>query len=313
VARFRDSLPQLRDSLFLTDSGLETTLIFLDGFELPHFASITLLRDDAGRRHLDEYFLEHMQVAAAAGAGFILESATWRSSPDWGDLLGYSRPELAEANRRAIDTLVELREGLDFDGDVVVSGCIGPRTDGYSRGTRMTAEQARDYHAEQVQTFAATEADMAHAMTITYPDEAVGIVLAALEAELPVAISFTLETDGVLPDGTSLGAAIKRVDEATGAAAAYFGINCAHPTHFAHVLDPSAASTQRLRGLRANASRRSHAELDEAAALDAGDPSELGAEYAELRELFPNLTVLGGCCGTDVRHVRAIADAVVAR
>jgi len=311
MARHRNELPQLADTVFLTDTGIETTLIFHDGFDLPYFAAVTLLRDEAGRQRLDRYFLDHAQLAAQSGTGFIIESATWRASPDWGDLLGYSRAALADANRLAVESLVAQRSELDSDIDVVVSGCIGPRGDGYDGTALMAAKQARDYHAEQVQTFAGTDADMVHAMTMTYPDEAVGVVLAAREAEIPVAISFTVETDGVLPDGTGLGEAIERVDDATGGAAAYFAINCAHPTHFAHVLDPDAAWSQRLRGVRANASRKSHAELDESESLDPGDPVELGAQYADLRRRSPNLTVLGGCCGTDVRHLQAIADALV--
>ncbi len=311
MARYRNELPQLADTVFLTDTGIETTLIFHDGFDLPYFAAVTLLRDEAGRQRLDRYFLDHAQLAAQSGTGFIIESATWRASPDWGDLLGYSRAALADANRVAVESLVAQRSQLDSDIDVVVSGCIGPRGDGYDGTALMAAKQARDYHAEQVQTFAGTDADMVHAMTMTYPDEAVGVVLAAREAEIPVAISFTVETDGVLPDGTGLGEAIERVDDATGGAAAYFAINCAHPTHFAHVLDPDAAWSQRLRGVRANASRKSHAELDESESLDPGDPVELGAQYADLRRRSPNLTVLGGCCGTDVRHLKAIAEALV--
>jgi S-methylmethionine-dependent homocysteine/selenocysteine methylase len=309
VPVFRDALPQVADRVFLTDTGIETTLIFHDGYELPHFAAVTLLRDEAGRRRLDRYFLEHADVAAKTGTGFILESPTWRASTDWGNLLGYSRYELAEANRLAIESLIDLRSRLDMD--VVVSGCIGPRSEGYDSTGRMTAKQACDYHTEQVQTLAGTDADMVHAMTIAYPDEAVGVVLAAQEAQVPVAISFMLETDGALPDGTGLGEAIERVDDATGGAAAYYAINCAHPTHFAHVLDPGAAWTRRLRGVRANASRLSHAELDELPSLDSGDPLELGAQYADLRTTCPNLTILGGCCGTDVRHLRAIADGLL--
>ena len=243
------------------------------------------------------------------GVGFILESATWRASSDWGNLLGYTPDALAEANRVAIHQLVNLRSQLGEDeGDVVVSGCIGPRGDGYDGTARMDAQQARDYHAVQVETLTATDADMVNAMTITYADEAVGIVRAAEEAEIPVAISFTVETDGALPDGTPLGEAIERVDDATGGSAAYYGINCAHPTHFAHVLDPAAPWTPRLRGLRANASRRTHAELDGSESLDAGDALELATQYANLRDTFPSLTILGGCCGTDVSHLRAIAD-----
>jgi len=149
-------------------------------------------------------------------------------------------------------------------------------------------------------------------MTITYPDEAIGIVEAARHAGIPVAVSFTVETDGRLPDGTTLGDAIQRVDEATEGAAAYFGVNCAHPTHLDGALDGGTPWAPRLRGLRANASRKSHAELDEAETLDDGDPEELGREYVELRREMPGLTVLGGCCGTDIRHVRSIAAATAA-
>lgn len=311
MARFRDALPQLAPTVFLTDTGLETTLIFHEGVELPQFAAVTQLREQAGRERLERYFREHEQIAAPPDAGFILESVTWRASSDWGELLGYTRASLAEANRAAIEQLVNLRSRLSDDKrDVVVSGCVGPRGDGYDGTARMNARQSRDYHAEQVGTFALTDADMVHAMTITYPDEAIGIVRAADEAGIPVAISFTVETNGALPDGTQLGEAIERVDEATGGAAAYFGINCAHPTHFAHILDPGAEWTLRIRAVRANASSKSHAELDAAEALDAGDPSELAAQYRRLHDDFATLTVFGGCCGTDVRHLRAIADAL---
>jgi len=313
MARYRDALPQLAHTPFLTDTGLETTLIFHDGYELPYFAAVTLLREEAGRERLDRYFLEHALVAAQSGVGFILESATWRASSDWGNLLGYTPDGLAEANRAGIEQLVNLRSQLAEDQwDVVVSGCIGPRGDGYDGTARMNAQEAHDYHTVQVGTFAATDADMVNAMTIPYPAEAVGIVRAAHEVGIPVAISFTVEADGGLPDGTQLGEAIERVDDATGGSAAYYGINCAHPTHFEHVLDPAAPWTQRLRGLRANASPRSHAELDESESLDAGDALELAAQYARLRETLPGLTVLGGCCGTDVGHLRAIAGLLTA-
>lgn len=246
------------------------------------------------------------------GLGFVLESATWRASPDWGARLGYGTTALSALNHAAIDLLVDVRSGTDGDGrPVVVSGCIGPRGDGYDAGTGMSADDARAYHSVQVATFAETEADMVHAMTITSPDEAIGIVQAAQDAAMPCAISFTLETDGALPDGTPLAAAIQRVDDATGGAAAYFGLNCAHPSHFAQVLEPGADWMSRLRGVRANASRKSHAELDEATELDAGDPVALAEHYVELRAAHPQLTVLGGCCGTDLRHVQAMAAALV--
>jgi homocysteine S-methyltransferase len=175
----------------------------------------------------------------------------------------------------------------------------------------MSAAEAESYHAEQIASFAATEADMVAAFTLSYVDEAIGIVRAARKAALPVAISFTLETDGRLPSGMSLKQAVETVDAATGAATAYYMINCAHPTHFAGALDEDGDWILRLRGLRANASKRSHAELDAAPDLDAGDPVELGRLYRDLRIRRPNFTVLGGCCGTDNRHVAEIRLACV--
>jgi len=313
MARFRHDLPQLAGGVFLTDSGLETDLIFHHGYDLPFFAAFVLLEDKEGTDVLRRYYREHAAVAGAGGAGFVLEAPTWRASPDWGDRMGYPPERLAAVNRRGVDLLVGIRAELpDGTGPVVVSGCVGPRGDGYRPAELMTAEAAEAYHATQVGTFAGTEADLVTAMTITYAAEGIGIARAAAEVGIPSVISFTVETDGRLPDGTPLGEAVAAVDEDAGGAPAYYMVNCAHPDHFGPALEPGAAWTERVRGVRANASRRSHAELDEAEELDEGDPRELGLQYARLRDQLPGLTVLGGCCGTDVRHVREIAAACLA-
>ena len=191
----------------------------------------------------------------------------------------------------------------------MLSGCVGPRGDGYRPEQLMAAEEARAYHTPQIAALAQAGAEMVCAVTMTHVGEAVGVALGAEAAGLPVAISFTVETDGRLPTGEPLGEAIAEVDAATAAGPAYYMINCAHPTHFADVLRAGGGWTARVRGLRANASRCSHAELDAATELDAGDPDELAAQYAELRRLLPGLAVLGGCCGTDHRHLAAIARA----
>jgi len=311
---YRDRLPQLDGGLFLTDSGLETVLIFLEGVELPEFAAFVLLDTEEGTERLRRYFLRHMSIAESAGRGFVGESATWRASPDWAAKLGYDTAALDRLNRRSIELLASLRD--DFEraalAPLVISGCVGPRGDGYHPGTLMTADQAEGYHAEQIGTFAGTDADMVTAITMTHTGEAIGVVRAARAAGMPVAISFTVETDGRLPSGESLGEAVAAVDDATGAAPAYFMVNCAHPSHFEGVLAVDAPWVQRIRGVRANASRRSHAELDEAEELDDGDPDELGADYARLRAAHPQLVVLGGGCGTDDRHVAAISLACMA-
>ncbi|HSH42900.1 MAG TPA: homocysteine S-methyltransferase family protein [Arenicellales bacterium] len=306
MANYRHNLPQLDGNLFLTDGGIETTLIFHDGLDLPHFAAFHLLQDRHGRGALERYFRRHAGIAREHGTGFILESATWRASPDWGDKLGYAPDELARANRDAIGMLTKLRLELATErSPMVVSGCVGPRGDGYDPGSVMTPQEAEEYHSVQINTFAGTEADMVTAITMTNCAEAIGVARAAKKAGLPAVISFTVETDGRLPTGQPLDEAIRDVDAATGGSPAYYMINCAHPSHFSAILD-DADWLRRLRGVRANASRRSHAELDEAEDLDDGDPVELGADYAALRERFPWINILGGCCGTDHRHIEQI-------
>ena len=305
----RSALPQLEGGLFLTDGGLETTLIFLRGRDLPAFAAFDLLKDDEGTEELRRYFDPYLEEAAKRGAGFILESPTWRASPDWAEKIGYTPEQLDRMNRRAIELMEELRgTPAPDDAPVVISGCVGPQDDGYRPAGTMSADTARDYHSTQIGTFGDTAADMVTAITMTYPDEAIGVAQAARDAGLPAAISFTVETDGRLPNGQGLGEAIEEVDEATGQGPAYYMINCAHPTHFEAIL-ADEAWRERIRGLRANASTMSHAELDEAEELDDGDPADLGARYAGLRARLPHLSVLGGCCGTDHRHLASIRDA----
>jgi homocysteine S-methyltransferase len=308
MTSYRHALPQLGDELFLTDGGIETTLIFHEGLELPHFAAFHLLRTDEGRAALHKYFATYAGLARRLGAGLILESPTWRANPDWGERLGYTRLSLAKANREAIELLEQVRG--DFESDrtrIVISGCVGPRGDGYVAEDMMSAVEAEEYHSAQIGAFAAAAADMACAITMNYAAEAVGIARAARAAGIPVAISFTVETDGRLPTGQSLEDAVEQVDRETDAYPVYYMVNCAHPAHFGGALRERESWTARVRGLRANASRRSHAELNEALTLDIGDPRALGREHAELKGRLPQLTVLGGCCGTDHRHVEQIA------
>jgi homocysteine S-methyltransferase len=310
MSKYRNRLPQLDGGLFLTDGGIETDLIFHDGLELPHFAAFHLLRTKDGREALRRYFERYVKIAASAGQGFVLESPTWRASSDWGDKLGYSQAALVAANTDAITLMRELRDAHETgDVPIVISGCVGPRGDGYVPGQVMSPEESEQYHSRQIEIFAEAGADMITAITMTNANEAIGIVRAARKAGMPVAIAFTVETDGRLPTGEGLGAGIEAVDAATGKGPAYYMINCAHPTHFSDRLDDGGAWLHRVRGLRANASRRSHAELNEAPDLDAGDPVELGGQYRDLVRRYPHINVLGGCCGTDRRHVECISQA----
>lgn len=309
MSKYRSALPQLGRDFFMTDGGIETTLIFLDGQDIPYFAAFHLLKTSEGEQVLRKYFRTYGELAKKLNVGLILETATWRANPDWGEKLGYGTEDLAEANSRAVRLLQEIRSEYETDRmPIVISGCIGPRGDGYIPDTAMSAIEAEAYHQIQIETFANTATDLVTAITMNYAEEAVGIVRAAKHANMPIVISFTVETDGNLPTGQPLGDAIKQVDDATSRYPTYFMINCAHPSHFASVLHGNEPWAARIRGLRANASKMSHAELNEAPELDAGNPIELGQEYAALRkQQLKHLNVMGGCCGTDHRHIEQIA------
>ena len=270
-----DDLPQLGGDLYLSDGGLETALIYLQGVDLPHFAAFPLIETKEGRAHLRAYFEPFLKAAVARKLGFVLDTPTWRANPDWGAVLGYSAEALVDLNKRAVTWARALAEEFATpDTPVVVSGVVGPRGDGYVPDKLMTAAQARRYHFAQVEALASAGADMVSAITMNYPAEGVGIALAARDAGVPAVISFTLETDGRLATGDSLEAAIAAVEQASDAYPAYYMINCAHPAHFAETLPEGAGWTGRIRGIRANASTRSHAELDAATDLDAGDPDD---------------------------------------
>jgi len=292
-------------ALMMTDGGMETVLLFHDGFELPCFASFPLLAEEAGRAALRRYFEPFLDAARERGLPFVLDTATWRANPDWGAQLGYDAEALAAVNADAVAFARELAGGRPA---VSINGSLGPRGDGYVVGERMSAEDAAEYHSWQIGVLADAGVDRVTAFTLSYPEEAIGVVQAAAALGVPVVASFTVETDGRLPDGTSIADAVERVDDATGGAAEFFMINCAHPTHIAAGLGGESA-LRRIGGLRVNASALSHAELDDSEELDEGDPDALAAENAALLAALPSVRLLGGCCGTDHRHVVRIADA----
>jgi S-methylmethionine-dependent homocysteine/selenocysteine methylase len=306
MPRFRTNLPQIAGNLFLTDGGLETTLVFHEGIDLPEFAAFVLLDDNNGREILKKYYRQYATIAREYKTGFVLESMTWRASEEWGTKIGYTSEQLSEFNRKGIQLLEEIREEFDREiSSLVISGCMGPRGDGYRAEQLMSADEAEVYHRTQIKTFKETETDMVTAFTIPYASEAIGLTRAAKNEGIPVAIGFTVETDGRLPSGENLGEAIEAVDAATDNAPVYYMINCAHPAHFLPVLH-NEQWTDRIQAVRSNASRKSHTELDNATEIDTGNIDDLGAHYLELKHRLKNLNILGGCCGTDHRHIKEI-------
>ena len=310
MAMYRDNLPQLSDGWFLSGAGLETDLMFNHGIEVPQFASHNLLSDPVGCEAMAAYHRSFLSLARDMEVGFILGCPTWKAHMHWAADLGACEQDLAQANRDAVTFVAGLRRAF-FDNakPIFLSASIGPKGDAYAPEDLVSVEDAESYHAKQIGWLVPTEADFVAAETFTQFSEAIGVVRAAQAAAMPIVVSFTVETDGNLPTGQSLRDAITAVDEATGAGAAYFMINCAHPDHFSHVLEDEDWS-RRIRGIMCNASRKSHAELNESEAIDDGDLVALGAQYRVLKGTMPRLNIFGACCGADLRHVTEIARAI---
>jgi S-methylmethionine-dependent homocysteine/selenocysteine methylase len=269
-----------------------------------------LLETEKGRNAIRTYYDRYIPLALEHGMGFVLDGPTWRANPDWAAKIGYDRNRLAKINHDSIVFQAEIRDRYETArSPIVISGVLGPRGDGYDPGQVMSVDEAQAYHAWQVEIVRDAGADYVSIYTLSYVNEAIGFALASEAAAMPYVVSFTVETDGRLATGEGLAEAIAAVDGATRHGPAYYMINCAHPTHFDHVLDGGAGWMQRVRGLRANSSKKSHAELDNSAELDSGNPQELGQQYRDLLSRFPHINVLGGCCGTDHRHVGCISSA----
>ncbi len=312
-AKYRNRLPQLNGKTMLTDGGLETFLVFHLEIDLPFFAAINVMRMADGEQIFRSYYKPYIDMAHSSNRGLILATPTWRASSDWEAQMGFSHQEMVDTHHRSAALMAAIRDAHETaESPLVISGDMGPRGDGYVPTNAMTAAEAEAYHRQQIDILAETEVDMVTGLTLNYVEEAIGITNAAKAAGMPVAISFTLETDGRLPTGQTLAAAIEQVDAETDGAAAYFMINCAHPTHFADAVANGEAWTKRIKGVRANASCMSHAELDACTELDTGNPAELGAQYRALQQSLPGLTVFGGCCGTDHRHLEEICLQIAA-
>ena len=301
------ALPHQSDTPFMVYAGTGTDLIFNRGIDLPGFASFPLLEDPETRAVLAGQMQSLMDLSGDMNLGCILDAPTWMANLDRAAHLDYSAERLVEVNRDGVALMEEVRQASGRD-NVLVSACIGPRFDPYADIPPMSPEHARTYHDAQMRALKDTSVDLVTAYTFNRVNEAVGCVQAAQDHDLPIIMSFVVETDGCLADGTSLDDAMSEVDRQTDQGPVFYMVNCAHPNHFSGVLHGQG----RLKGVVVNASKCSHAELDEADELDEGDAEELGADVAEIVRRNPDITIFGGCCGTDMRHLRSMANKVLA-
>ena len=303
-------LPQQSGKLMTTAGGFETWMQYVDGFKLRHFCAFELLNDARGLGCLRDYHRKVVEAATANGFGVINEGLHYRSSRDWGELIGFSREALLEINVRGIEFYRDFaREYAGPDTPMLVGGVVGPRGDAYNIGRLPDAAEAEDYHSEQIRIFREAGADHVTAMTFSSVDEAIGVARAAKSVGIPVVISFLLARGGRLKGGETLEEAITRVDSATDDAPAYYMINCTHPTEFEPALT-TGKWISRLGGFMPNAVAMETLDLCKLGHLEDGDPVELGAQMGALAQRFPHINVWGGCCGTDGRHIGEITRQV---
>ena len=304
MAKYRNRILELSSTLLITDGGLETKLIFHDGIPLPDFAAFTLLKTETGRQWFREYFLIYIHLARKYNVGLILESPTWRASLDWFRKQGYADEDIVDINRKSIELLSDLRDQYETEQKpILIEGCLGPRGDGYNPSIIMSADEAQAYHAAQIEAFSQTNADLITALTISYPEEAIGVVRAAKAVQMPIAISFTVENDGKLPTGQTLKEAIELVDRETENSPMYYMVNCIRPGYLQTIFETQESWIKRIHGIKGNASKKSHAELDESQELDAGDPFDFAQSNQIYFNKYKHINIFGGCCGTDSRHI----------
>lgn len=293
----------------MINGGLETTLIYKHNLDLPFFSCIDLFKTEETKQIMYDYYLDYVKAAKKYNVPVIIDTPTWRFNKDWAIQSGYNDQQLANRNKEAVDLVRGLKDVYD---NVIISGELGPRYDGYVISEKMTTEEAQQYHSAQVESFSSSNVDIITAATMNYVEEALGVTLAAKSTSTPLVVSFTLSSEGDLPSGMTLKEAIMKVDTISGEYPLHYMINCVHPVYFAELLkkNKDQAWIKRIKGIRPNASSKSHEELDNLGTLDVGDMDELANYCKEIQDSCKHIKLFGGCCGTTVEHIECIYEKV---
>lgn len=296
---------------YMCEGGTETEVMYKHGFSFPHFAVFELLKDTKAVAALKRMYQDYFEVVAKHNMSALVGGLDYRASPDWGALLGYSAEGLADINHQSIEFLRNI--AVDYSNNIeniLIQGLIGPRGDAYETNHSITEAEAQDYHSVQLQTLKSANVDLATAMTFNNVPESIGVARAAVEADVPLCISLSLDGSSNLNSGPSLAEAITTIDAATDSSVAFFMINCVHPLEY----EPALADEQwitRIRGVRPNASVMDKLSLCTIGHLEAGNPTELGKQMGDLMQRYPHMDICGGCCGTWDTHLDQIAEDVL--
>ncbi len=288
--------------LVLTDGAIETRAVYEFHRDLTDLEVFTLLGDAQGREILHTIYSTYAQIAAKFNVPMQLGTPTWRASRNW-------TGDVAEVNAQAVALVREVASSTG--ARVVIAGVIGPSSDGYDPSGALNTEDAVTYHREQASALASAGVDLLYAPTFPVTDELQGAARAMSEMKLPFAVAPMLHADGKMPDGTTLAAAIARLDEDAAARPWHYMLGCLYPTHAATALESlfrsAPALAHRVVGLKANGSPLPPESLDGSTTLQTTAPDVFARDLWECAQNF-GLHVLGGCCGTDTRHIEALAE-----
>ena len=301
-----------RSRVILTEGAVierlrRETTITLD----PHVLHAAWIRLAAGRQALARLYEQYIDVGRRYDLPLILGAPTWRASAERIQRAGIEAGIGLNAEAVMFVKALRGRTG-QYGRRIFVAGMMACRNDAYKPQHALDVAAARRFHAAQAEALAAAMPDLILAATLPAASEAEGLARALADVACPYLISFVIRPDGNLLDGTRLDAAMGRIDQRIDPPPAAYMVNCVHPDHLDAALAgmPAAAPpTGRLLGLQANASRLSPEALDGRAVLDASAPAEFAAAMVRLQRRY-RLKIFGGCCGTDQRHLQAMAAAL---
>lgn len=310
AAAFRSGTP------IITDGGIETRIMFETNLSMdPELQVAALVPDPDGAAALRSIYESYIKAAGEFGLPIVIGTPTFRASLNFARRAGHGGEEsVRELNVGAVRLLRQLREDSDHR-PIFIAGVIGPSGDAYTPGDALGAPEAAAYHRLQTEVLAEEGVEFLFAPTFPAVDEALGVAMAMGRSGLPYVVSFVLDTAGRVLDGTPLTAAIERIDNEALPPPLYYSISCVYPDVAARALEDAARDSKTLVGriaeLKANGSPLGTDELVRLDHIEATPPEPFAELLWSLHESHPVLRVIGGCCGTDDRHIRALAERMV--
>ena len=269
----------------------------------PRLENALLIYDRIGKTESVQICNDYISVAHKAGRPIFIGTPTWRANKERLSEAGVS----SNVNRDAVDFMKRLRsEWSSWKENIPIAGLIGCKNDCYKPVEGISLRDAYDFHSWQIEKLAEPGVDFLLAATIPTLPEATGIALAMAQTGIPYMISFVINREGTILAGNSLEQCINEIDVASGKPPLGYMINCAYPSFLNAHIQPKAVLS-RLIGFQANASSLDHAELEGSATLQVEKIAEWGEEMINLNRTY-GVKILGGCCGTDARHLQYIVD-----